>query len=280
MAPKEGAMRFLCSTILLAVTAHGQWIGYKVPGVPRTKDGKPNLSAPAPRVNGKPDLSGIWITLPAKYGESEGVVPGIGILAVPGDDPAGISKYFFNVMADYKPDEITMTAAAQKRRAELGPPKDPCLPPGPPMSEVLIVPRRVVQTPTIIAYIYEGLIPRQIHLDGRALPVDPQPAYAGYSVGRWEGDTLVVETIGVTENMPLDGLGHPRSSKSRLVERIRRRDFGHMDVELTIHDPDFYSKPIVARFTQTLMPDDDLLESVCENEKDREHMRPPGPPPQ
>jgi hypothetical protein len=261
------------------VIVHGQWIGYKTPGVPRTKDGKPNLAAPAPRLNGKPDLSGIWITLPAKYGESEGVIPGVGILAVPGDDPAGISKYFFNALADYKPDEITMTPAAQKRRGELGPPSNPCLPPGPPMSEVLIVPRRLIQTPSLIAYLYEGLNPRQIHLDGRPLPVDPQPAYAGYSVGKWEGDTLVVETVGITDKMPLDGLGHPRSLSSRLVERIRRRDFGHLDVELTIHDAEYYSKPITMRFTQTLMPDDDLIESVCENEKDASHMLPPGPPP-
>lgn len=270
-------MRALPILMFCAVMAHGQWVGYKVSGVPRTKDGKPNLAAPAPRLNGKPDLSGIWIAQPAVYGEAESVIPGIGILAVPGDDPAGMSKYFFNVLSDYKEDEMLLPAARQASRPP-GPPSL-CMPPSPPMSEVLAVPRRLIQTPKLIVMIYEGLIPRQIHLDGRPLPNDPQPSIAGYSVGRWDGDTLVVETIGVTDKTPLDGLGHPRGAKNRLVERIRRKDFGHLDIELTVHDLLYYSKPIVIRYTQHLIPDDDLMEAVCiENERDAPHMRPPGPP--
>jgi hypothetical protein len=148
------------------------------------------------------------------------------------------------------------------------------------MSEFVHVPRRLVQTPSFIAFIYEGLIPRQIHMDGRPLPVDPQPAFAGYSIGKWDGDTLVVETAGITDKMPLDAMGHPRTSSTRIVERMRRRDFGHMDVELTITEPKFYTKPIMVNYTATLIPDDDLLEFVCaENERDAPHMRPPGPPP-
>jgi hypothetical protein len=269
-------MRTLATIVFCTTMVQGQWVGYKVTGVPRTPDGKPNLTAPAPKINGKPDFSGIWVTLPAKYGEAEGVIPGIGILNVPGDDPLGISKYFFSVLADYKDDQILAPAARQGRPP--GGPPDPCTPPSPPMSELIPVPRRLIQTPSLIAFIYEGLIPRQIHMDGRPLPIDPQPAFAGYSIGKWDGDTLVVETVGITDKLPLDVMGHPRTSATRLTERMRRRDFGHMDIEMTIQEPKFYTKPIVVRYTATLMPDDDLLESVCvENERDAQHMRPPGP---
>jgi hypothetical protein len=189
-----------------------------------------------------------------------------------------MSKYFFNVLADYKEGEM-MTAAARQAPRTTAPPS-PCMPPSPPMTEVLAVPRRWVQTPSLIVSIYEGLIPRQIHMDGRPLPVDPQPSIAGYSIGKWEGDTLVVETVGITDATPLDAMGHPRTSATRLIERVRRRDFGHMEIEMTIEEPKFYTKPIVYRYTATLMPDDDLIEAVCvENERDAQHMRSPGPPP-
>ncbi|MEI9811175.1 MAG: hypothetical protein WDO18_00230 [Acidobacteriota bacterium] len=268
-------MRLFFGMTILAVAAHGQWIGYKVAGVPRTSDGKPNLTAPAPRVNGKPDFTGIWATHPAKYGEAETVIPGIGILAVPGDDPAGMSKYFFSVLADYKPDEIQMTAAALDKQKSMRPPPSACIPPSPPMADALPVGRRVIQTDKLIAILYEGPVPRQIHLDGRPLPEDPQPSYTGYSVGKWDGDVLVVETIGIHDTTPLDAMGHPRSSAHRITERIRRRDYGHMDVEVTIQDPLFYTKPITYRFTETLSPDDDVIEWICENERDAPHMRGP-----
>jgi hypothetical protein len=261
-----------------AVMAHGQWVGYKVNGVPRTADGKPKLNAPVPRVSSRPDLSGIWSTVPAKYNEANDVVPGVATLAVPGDDPATMSKYFFSAIADYKVEEIMKPAGLAKWRSG-APPANPCSPISPPMSDLIPLPRRVVQTPKLIVFLSEGFSPRQIHMDGRPLPTDPQPAYLGYSVGKWEGDVLVIETIGITDKTPLDGMGHPRSEAARLTERVRRRDYGHLEVQVIFDDPQYYMKPVTYRYTQELKPDDDLLEiGLCtENEKDAQHMRPPGP---
>jgi hypothetical protein len=142
------------------------------------------------------------------------------------------------------------------------------------MTELFPSPRRIVQTPAIVVVLIEGDLPRQIHLDGRKLPEDPNPSWSGYSVGRWEGDALIVETVGITSRAPLDAFSHPRSDAMRMQERWRRRDFGHLDIEVTIEDPHYYSKPIVFQYTSTLAPDDDLLEWVCtENEKDRAHIK-------
>jgi hypothetical protein len=271
--------RSLLLAALFSVATCAQWVNYKVPGVPRTKDGKPNLTAVAPRLNGRPDLSGLWQTEFAAPGEIERIIPGLGDNAVPGDDARTFSRYFFNVMADYKPGEIGVSAEAeriQKERAaegEAAANSANCLPAGPPLVDIFPSPRRFVQAANILAILSEGDPPRQIHLDGRKLPVDPQPAWEGYSVGHWEKDTLVIETIGVNERAPLDGMGHPRSAASKLTERLRRRDYGHIDVQVQIDDP-YYSMPIIMKYTQALVPDDDLLEWVCaENEKDVSHLR-------
>ena len=150
-----------------------------------------------------------------------------------------------------------------------------CLPASSPLNDVFPEPKRFVQTPQLLVILYEGDIPRQIHMDGRALPVDPQPAWVGYSIGKWEGDTLVVQTAGFNSRAPLDFSGHLRSESMRMTERMRRRDFGHLDTQVTIDDPTFYSKPITFRYTATLVPDDDLLEAVCaENERDGVHLKP------
>lgn len=260
--------------------AHAQWVNYKVVGVPRSKDGKPNLSAPVPKLNGKPDLSGLWQTNFSAPGEIDKLIPGLGINAVPGDDPTTFPKYFFNVLADYKDGEVKMSPEASRLQQETFAKGESqtnsvkCLPAGPPMVDLFPSPRRFVQNAGILAILSEGDPPRQIHLDGRKLPVDPQPAWEGYSVGHWEGDTLVIETNGVNERAPLDGMGHPRSAASKLTERLRRRDYGHIDVQVQIDDPAYYSRPIVMKYTQTLVPDDDLLEWICaENEKDVAHLK-------
>jgi hypothetical protein len=254
--------------------AYGQWINYKAPGVVRKADGKPNLTAATPRVNGKPDFSGIWMIDAAGPGEIDKMIPGIGILAVPGDDPAMLSKYFMNVLADYKPDQIKLSADAQKAMRSNGPPNAArCLPAGTPMADQVPLPKRFVQTNYMVAIIYESDLPRQIYTDGRPLPVDPQPAWRGYSVGKWENDTLVVETIGLLTTAPLDGFNHPKSPAMRIVERFNRTDYGHMKVQVTVNDPTYYSKPFSYTYTQTLVPDDDLLEYICiENEKDVPHL--------
>ena len=264
--------------LLVAATLSGQWINEAARGVPRTRDGKPNLTASAPRTGGKPDLTGLWQTDTAAPGEVEKFIPGLSLSAVPGDDPTTFSKYLFNVMADYARDDVKLSPEAQKEWAanrsisdSLGP---RCLPNSLPMVELFPIPKRIVQTQNLIVVLYEGDIPRQIHMDGRRLPANPNPAWAGYSVGTWDGDTLVVETVGLNPRAPLDGFGHPRSDTMHLKERWRRRDFGHLDVQMTIDDSKYYSKQITFQYSSTLIPDDDLLEWVCtENEKDKGHIK-------
>ena len=271
-------MHQLLTFLLAAALASAQWINEPARGVPRTRDGKPNLTAPAPRTGGKPDFTGLWQADIAKPGEIEKFIPDLSKVVVPGDDPTTFTRYLFNVMADYKPDEIKLSADAQKAWDEqravsdsLGP---RCLPVGLPMTELFPSPRRIVQTPAIIVVLLEGDLPRQIHLDGRKLPADPNPSWTGYSVGRWEGDALIVETVGLTSRAPLDAFSHPRSDAMRMRERWRRRDFGHLDIQVTIEDAKYYSKPITFQYGSTLVPDDELLEWVCtENEKDRGHIK-------
>jgi hypothetical protein len=224
-------------------------------------------------VNGKPDLSGIWIPVPAKIGEAVELVPGDADLAVPGDDVRQMSKYFFNTVVDSKVEDIMTPAGIQRWQSGGGPPPG-CVPGTPPMMGVFPLPQQWVQTPKLIAILGEGQIPRLVHMDGRPLPVDPQPAYVGYSVGKWDGDTLVVETIGVNEHTPLDAFGHPRTSSTRLTERFRRLDYGHLEVQVTVEEPAYYKKPISYKYSELMTPDDDILEYVCsENERDAEHIR-------
>ena len=116
--------------------------------------------------------------------------------------------------------------------------------------------------------------PRQIYTDGRELPQNPDPTWMGYSIGKWEGETLVVTTAGFNDRAWLDASGHPRSESMRITERYRRRDFGHLDVEITLDDPKYYTRPFSLKASLTLIPDSDILESVCaENEKDRVHLK-------
>lgn len=266
--------------ILLAagsVGAHAQWLNHPTPGTPRTKDGKPNLRAPAPRAsNGRPDLSGIWQAEAAPVEELRRLAPDEGP-PIPGE-PAP-SKYFLNVLADFKPEDVTMKPAAaalyQQRFAALGKdnPSTSCLPLGVPLMDVAVFPHKIIQTRGTVVVLYEALTMfRQIYTDGRRLPVDPEPAFAGYSVGRWVGDSLVVEATGFKDGGWLDVFGHPHSGAMRVTERFHRRDFGNMEVQVTVDDPTSYSRPFTFTFNTRLLPDTDLLESFCENEKDREHL--------
>jgi hypothetical protein len=255
------------------VCTQGQWLNHRAPGTPRTRDGKPDLSAKPPRAsNGKPDLSGVWSTEPAPAGENERLFgPDVRTAAVPGDDPTRFSKYFFNILVDFRPDESPLRpeAAESIRRTAL------CLPLGLPRADLFnYQPFKIIQTPSVIAVLYEvDNMHRQIYTDGRKLPVDPQPAWLGYSVGKWEGDTLIVDSTGFTTASPLDLMGHPHSEDLRIQERFHRRDFGHMDVSITIDDPKMYTKPFTIKVTEVLIPDSDILETVCiENEKDRSHL--------
>ena len=278
-------MRKHLLVILLALLGNGgnaQWVNYPSPGTPRTKDGKANLAARAPRAaNGKPDLSGVWHVVPTPLAEMKRLFGNdIDAVSVPGMEADTISKYAFNILLDFKPEDSPMrpeAAAVLRRRLPGGSealPATYCLPAGIPLSTLVSEVHKIVQTPGLIVILLEvDSAHRQIYTDGRKHPPDPQPSWLGYSVGKWEGDTLVVDTVGFNDKTWLDAIGHPHSEALRLVERYRRRDFGHLDVETTIDDPKMYTKPFTIKFTHQLQPDSDILEYFCaENEKDRAHM--------
>jgi hypothetical protein len=274
----------LIAALLLPIGAHAQWLNYPVPGTPRLKDGKPNLSAPAPRgANGKPDLTGVWaheLTPAAEFkrilGAAYEAESQAGLI---GMELSSVHKYGLNVFADLKPGESLLRpegeAAMKKRKAEQQVDNVCHGEYGWPVAGLLSEPFKIVQAPkeTMILYEIDGLH-RQVFTDGRQFPATFEfPAYLGYSIGRWEGDTFVVESRGFNERTPLDGIGHPRSEAMHVTERFHRRDFGHLDTELTFDDPQLYTRAFTVKIAYELVPDNDIFEMFCgQNEKDRAHM--------
>ncbi len=268
--------------LLMPRGAEAQWLNYPDPRIPRTVEGKPALTAPAPRAfDGKPDLSGVWHVQSESLEEKRRLFgPDFGSIFVPGMEPTTTSKYGQDVLVDYRPGEIAMTPEAEaiymrRRQGREISPTEQCLPAGVPRATLLSEVHKIVQAPGLIIVMHEldGGMSRQIYTDGRPLPKDPSPSWLGYSVGRWDGDTLVVDTIGFNDRAWLDSRGHPRSEAMHTTEKYRRRDVGHMDVEITMDDPKSYDRPITFKVTHLLQADSDILEYVCnENEKDRIHM--------
>jgi hypothetical protein len=263
--------------VLLAITTlplAAQWLNYPDARTPRTKDGKPNLTAPAPQINGKPDLSGVWQAERTPRSELTRVL-GNNFANVQ-VDYNDITKQAMDVFWGMKPDEEPLrpeAAAILKQRAKVEGPSAACLPAGIPAG-IFIYPFQMIQAPREIVILTENGDPaRQIHTDGRSLPKDPQPSWMGYSVGNWKGDTLVIDTIGISEASWLDLFGHPRSESMQIREAYRRRDYGHMDLEVTLEDPKYYTRPFTVKTELSLISDGDVLEFVCpENEKDRAHV--------
>jgi hypothetical protein len=252
LIPRRRAVSLVCALSLLATPVAAQWLNYPTPGVPRLADGKPNLAAPAPRApDGKPDLSGIW----------SGAGP----------------SYRFNIAQDLEPKDIQPWAEAlfvqRVRDARMDSPLSKCLPVSVPYHNFFNL-TRIVQTPALIVMLYESanVPPRTVFTDGRDLPKDPNPAWFGYSVGRWEGETLVITSAGFSDKGWLDSAGHPQTESLRLTERLRRRDFGHLDYEITVDDPKVFTRPFTIARERLLSPDTTLLEDVCENERSRAHM--------
>lgn len=270
--------------VVAAVTGSidAQWLNYPEPGTPTKRDGKPDLTAKAPRTaNGKPDLSGVWQIAPPEPGEIERLYGPVGAGAVLGDDLRDMNKYFSNLFIDFKPGEepIRPEAAAQTLRNQENiiavSPVSHCLPYGLPNRYFNARPFKIFQTSHAIVMYFEldGAF-RQIHTDGRELPVDPFPSWMGYSTAKWEGDTLVVNTAGFNDKTWLDVRGHPHSEALRVQERFRRRDFGHLDIEATVDDPVTLTKPVTVKFTVLLIPNSDVLENFCsEGERDQANMR-------
>jgi len=271
--PHSRLARFIAVAGLVAPVVYSQWL-YPDPRTPRTRDGKPILTAPAPRLNGKPDLSGVWqAAKPADAARSytgNGADPGIQI------DQADVGDIHRNVFFGMKREQEPLKAEAisvLSKRQNQQPPQVRCLPQGVP-GVMMVYAFKIVQTPREIIMIPESQEPpRQIYLDGRSLPKDPDPTWMGYSIGKWENDTLVVQTTGFKEEGWLDNAGHPRGQSMLITERFRRRDFGHIDLEISYDDPKYYTRPFTNTTTLTLIPDSDVIEFVCtENEKDVGHL--------
>jgi hypothetical protein len=240
---------------VLVLPSQGQWLNLPTPGIPRTPDGKPNLTAPVPRMpDGKPDLSGLW--------------------------QPELTPFRFDVIQDVKDEDVFRPAAKDlfmQRAVNLrhDNPVTNCLPAGPQAIFAAGSTRfyRIVQSPSVTALLYELGDFRQIYTDGRQLPKDPNPTWMGYSVGHWDGDTLVVESAGFNDKTWLDMVGHPHSERLRVTEKFRRADFGHMRVEVTYDDPETMTKPLTLSVGVNYAADGDMLEYVClEDERDTKHL--------
>ncbi|HLK50836.1 MAG TPA: hypothetical protein VKT49_21995 [Bryobacteraceae bacterium] len=264
----------LIGILFAGAALHAQWLNHADPRTPRTKDGKPNLSAPAPRLNGKPDFTGVWQgEKPSGKELAAAIPPQILNVQV---DLTDLTRNSLNVFWGTKPeDEPLRPAAAEilKQRMTEQPLTSRCLPAGVPFGAG-IYSIKMIQAPQEIVMLNEtGDPPRQIYIDGRKLPKDPDPIWMGYSTGQWQGDTLVVDTIGFNDRSWLDTVGHPHSESLHLTERYRRPDFGHMEVEVVIDDAKYYTHPFSFKTIFQLIPDSDVIEFVCgENEKDRAHI--------
>ncbi len=241
-----GSAIFLAGILSLPIKA--QWLDYPTPGIPRTADGKPNLSAPVPRTaDGKPDLSGLWRVPQSASGETDKALHSI------------------------KPQP--WSEALSKKRIENLRSEDMsvlCLPFGP-RADMDV--GKIIQTPRILMMAFGDLTYRQIFLDGRSLPKDPNPTWMGYSVGHWDGDTLVIESAGFNDRTWLDGDGHAHTEALRVTERLRRPDFGHLELVRTLDDPKALVQPWVIPIKFEFDADTEMLEYVCaENERDRSHL--------
>jgi hypothetical protein len=234
---------FLAALILLGgvIPAGAQWLDRKTPGIPRTADGKPNLTAPAPRgPDGKPDLSGVW--------EADNVVGR--------PDPDNLQPWVL---------ELSRQRQLEYYKSR---PMYQCRPSGPEAERFGASWKRIVQTPVAVAILNDDLTHRVIHTDGRELEANPAPSWMGYSVGRWDGDTLVVETNGFNDKTWVSRYGVSHTEMLRMTERYRRRDFGHMQLEVTFTDPGAFLKPWSFTVDMTLGADTEMLESVCEKSSD------------
>jgi hypothetical protein len=272
---KNPCLAALCFAGLMAASASlsAQWPSFPTRDVPRTADGKPNFDAPTPRTpDGKPDLTGIWENVWFYNGK---VSPPLA--SPPGEPPAST---FNNIGAGFKNGLPLQPWAADllKQRREQNSKDNPdahCLPMGLMQFHEHPQPRKIVQTRDVIVILYEGNSGvRQIFIDGRPLPgKDPQPWWYGYSVGKWQGDTLVVETTGFRDGGWLDIIGSPLTDAAKMTERFQRLNYGTLRIDVTIDDPKAYTEPFTVRVNQRAVVDTELIEFICgENERSTPHM--------
>jgi hypothetical protein len=265
------ALLCLCAPALVA-----QWPRYQLPAVPRTSAGAPDLNAPAPRTpDGKPDLSGIWENF-----RKPGDAPVRSVNAQFFDDrPPSLVNEFRDIGENVKgglPLQPWAAMLKQQRTAEHSKdnPDAHCLPLGLMQLHTHPDPRRIVQTPSLVVFLYEANYGvRQILVDGRPAPAnDPQPWWYGYSRGRWDGDTFVVETTNFRDGGWLDVNGSPLTDAGRMTERFRRPNYGTLTIDITVDDPKAYTRPWSVSLSQRLMVDSEMLEFIClENEQSSKH---------
>jgi hypothetical protein len=265
---RTGAVLLVAVAVCASSAIDAQWVKHRTSGIPRAADGKPNLSAPAPRAaDGKPDFSGMWITAPANALPCGRGLVECGI-ELPMSREGGYMGASIPGGLPYQP----WAAELVKKNIATSFQDDPhglCLP------DTFL---RAYGLPHIVKFIHTSQLLvaleeynadyRQIFLDGRALPDDPTPSWKGYSVGRWEGDTLVVNSIGFRDDLWLDLRGSPLTSAGKVRERITRPDFGHLNIEVTVDDPKAYTRPWTVHLQQQIIADTEIIDEIClENEK-------------
>ena len=277
---RNGALALLLFSVagMYGSSAFGQWPEYPTPNAPRHPDGTPDLDGPAPRMaDGTPDLSGIWSA--HRYGERGEQGRPVG---EPVEPPPGVPPYasFWDIGFGFE-DGLPYQPWARELRAErianhgIDNPDSYCLPLGIMQFHTHIQPRKIIQAPGVIVILYEASAGvRQIFTDGRSLPDnDPLPWWYGYSVGHWEGDTLVVRTSHIRDNGWLDFNGSPSTDRAVITERYRRVNYGRLEIDVTIDDPGAYTEPFTVRVDQDIMPDTNLIEWVCEDEQSSQYFQ-------
>jgi hypothetical protein len=267
-------MRFLGMMLVLSAPLAGQWIHLPTAGVPRRADGTPILDAKAPKTaDGKPDFSGMWVardelTCNAKE-------RGVQCTELP------LTPQVINIASGLKdglPYQPWAADLVKKRKAEMGvnDPHTNCMPPNFPRAWAFPEYQKILQVRGMLAVLHEfNASYRQIFFDGRAFPDDMVPTWSGYSVGHWEGDTLVVESRGFRDDEWLDTTGNPLTDKAHVTERIRRPNFGSLEIQITIDDPKAYTKPWTVTMHEKAILDTEMMDFMCQdNNKDPAHMRP------
>ena len=273
---------FSVAAVLLVASSplQAQWPKFATPGIPKTADGKVNLTAPAPRTaDGKPDLSGVWETIPGRR-------PSTPAIAAEGTGELPPSGSIFGNIGDQiqggAPYQPWAAELVKKRMADNSKdnPDAHCLPMGVMQMTSHPFPKKIIQTPSEVVMIYEGsgTTVREVFMDGRTLPKDVEPWWNGYSVGRWEGDTLVIETTGFMDDGWLDVRGSPLTSAGKMTERIRRPNYGSLIIEVTIDNPKAYTKPFTATVNNRLLPDTQLIEFVCIDKSAQHYVGADGKP--
>jgi hypothetical protein len=259
------------AALLASAPLAAQWVGYPTAGVPRKADGKVDMTAPAPRLaNGKPDFSGIWI--------SDRTEPGQETISDTSSLPSGRHMQDMGIDMEgglpYQPWQLPIV----KQRTENLAIEDPhirCLPDFFLRAYGLPHMLKFVHTPDLLVMLNEmNAGYRQVFTDARALPDTPSPAWQGYSSAKWDGDTLVVDTIGMRDDTWIDWHGSVVTEAAKIREEIRRIDFGHLEIKATVDDPKAYTKPWTVTLRQRIVVDAELIDEVClENEQFVKRMK-------